>query len=152
MIKFSLLCARGHGFESWFSSGEAFETQAHSGRVLCPHCQTPDVKKAIMAPAIALGRGGEPAGPLAQGETPAKMALLDPRDLETRALLTAIHKKIYDEAEDVGTRFAEEARKIHEGYVRERPIHGMANAADARALMEEGIDILPVPSLPDELN
>ena len=152
MIKFSLLCARGHGFESWFSSGEAFETQAQSGRVLCPQCQTPDVKKAIMAPAIALGRGGKPAGPPAQGEAPVKMALLEPRDLETRALLTAIRKKIYDEAEDVGTRFAEEARKIHEGHVRERPIHGLANAADARALVEEGIDILPVPPLPDELN
>jgi hypothetical protein len=80
------------------------------------------------------------------------VALLDPRDLESRAMLTAFRKRIYEEAEDVGTRFAEEARKIHDGRGKERPIHGQTDFDEARALIEEGIEIFPVPSLPDEFN
>jgi hypothetical protein len=158
MIKFSLLCGRGHEFESWFQSGEAFETQSKAGRVLCPLCQATDVTKAIMAPAIASKNEAKRAKPLAQAEAhspveaPAKVALLDPRDLESRALITALRRRILEETEDVGMRFAEEARKIHDGLVQERPIHGQANFDDARALIEEGIEILPVPPLPDEFN
>lgn len=152
MIKFALRCVRGHEFESWFQSGEAFETQSKSGRVLCPLCQAVEVTKAIMAPAVARKGRAEQGNPPAQEEPPAKVALLDSKDQETRALITALRKRIFDEAEDVGTRFTEEARKIHDGLVQARPIHGQANAGDARALIEEGIEILPIPSLPDELN
>jgi hypothetical protein len=158
MIKFALRCARGHEFESWFQSGAAFETQSKSGRVLCPLCQATDVTKAIMAPAIASKTEAKRAKPLAQteahspAEAPAKVALLDPSDLESRALITALRRRILEETEDVGMRFAEEARKIHDGLVQERPIHGQANFDDARALIEEGIEIFPVPPLPDEFN
>ena len=152
MIKYALGCAGGHEFESWFQSGEAFETQSEAGRVLCPHCQAREVTKAIMAPAIASKTVGEHGKPPAAAEAPAKLALLDPGDLETRAMLSAFRKRIFAEAEDVGMRFAEEARKIHEGAVQERPIHGQANYGEARALIEEGIEILPIPPLPDEFN
>jgi len=154
MIKFSLLCGRGHEFESWFQSGEAFETQSKSGRVSCPICQATDVTKAIMAPAIASKSEGTLAKPPApaQAEGQAQVALLDPRDLESRAMITAFRKHIYEEAEDVGMRFAEEARKIHDGRGKERPIHGQTDFDEARALIEEGIEIFPVPSLPDEFN
>ncbi len=154
MIKFSLLCGRGHEFESWFQSGEAFETQSKSGRVSCPLCQATDVTKAIMAPAIASKSEGTLAKPPApaQAEGQAQVALLDPRDLESRAMITAFRKHIYEEAEDVGMRFAEEARKIHDGRGKERPIHGQTDFDEARALIEEGIEIFPVPSLPDEFN
>jgi hypothetical protein len=157
MIKFALLCARGHEFESWFQSGEAFETQSKSGRVLCPLCQAADVTKAIMAPAVASKNEEERAKPPAQtevsgAEARSKMALPDPRERESRAMISAFRRRIFDEAEDVGTRFAEEARKIHDGLVQDRPIHGQANFEDARALIEEGIEIFPVPPLPDELN
>ena len=67
-------------------------------------------------------------------------------------MIRAFRKHIFEDAEDVGMRFAEEARKIHDGLVQERPIHGQANIDDARALVEEGIAILPIPSLPDEFN
>jgi hypothetical protein len=163
MIKFALLCVHGHEFESWFQNGEAFETQSESGRVLCPLCQAADVTKAIMAPAVASKNVAskneeERAKPLAQAEagsgaeTQSKVALFDSREVESRAMIRAFRRRIFEEAEDVGTRFAEEARKIHEGLVQERPIHGQANFDDARALLEEGIEILPVPRLPDELN
>ncbi len=158
MIKFALLCARGHEFESWFQSGEAFETQSKSGRVLCPLCQAADVTKAIMAPVVASKNEGVRAKPpartevLSGAEAQSKMALLDPRERESRAMISAFRRRIFDDAEDVGMRFAEEARKIHDGLVQDRPIHGQANFEDARALIEEGIEIFPVPPLPDELN
>jgi hypothetical protein len=154
MIKFSLLCRRGHEFESWFQSGEAFETQSKAGRVSCPLCQATDVTKAIMAPAIASKSEAVETKSPAQEQSPShsNVALLDPRDLEARAMLSAFRRHVFKEAEDVGTRFAEEARKIHDGLVEERPIHGQANIEVARALIEEGIAILPIPPLPDEFN
>ena len=154
MIKFTLLCARGHEFESWFQSGEAFDAQVKSGLVLCPLCQATDVTKAIMAPAIASRGGAEQAEPLAQAGAgaQAKFALLDRRDLESRAMIHALRRRILEKADDVGMRFAEEARKIHNGLAPGRQIHGQASIRDARALIEEGVPVLPVPPLPDEYN
>lgn len=124
MIKFTLRCAGGHEFESWFRDGEAFEAQAKARAVVCPICLSADVGKAIMAPAIAKGRRTRLPDPPAQGEPQAKVALLDQKDHEVRALIGAFHKYVFETAEDVGTRFAEEARKIHHGLVPERPIRG----------------------------
>ncbi|MGH6812270.1 MAG: DUF1178 family protein [Methylocella sp.] len=152
MIKFALLCARGHEFQSWFQSSEAFETQVKSGLVLCPLCQATEVKKAIMAPAIASRGEAERARFPAQPRSQTKVALLDRHDLKSRAMINAFRRRILAEADDVGTRFAEEARKIHEGLVPERPIHGQASIGDARALIEEGVPVLPVPPSPDEYN
>ena len=152
MIKFALLCARGHEFQSWFRSSEAFDTQVKSGLVLCPLCQATEVTKAIMAPAIA-GRGeAEPAQPPAQAQSQTKVALLDRHDRKSRAMIDAFRRRIFAEADDVGSRFAEEARKIHNGLVPERAIHGQASIGDARALIEEGVPVLPVPPSPDEYN
>jgi hypothetical protein len=150
MIKFALLCARGHEFESWFQNGEAFETQSESGLVHCPFCQATQVTKAIMAPAITSRGEKERADPATPAES--QVALLDHRDLELRAMMDAVRKRIFDAADDVGARFPEEARKIHNGLVPERPIHGRASFEEARALIEEGVGIWPVPPLPDEHN
>jgi hypothetical protein len=151
MIKYGLVCAQGHVFQSWFQSAAVFDAQAGRGLVLCPVCQSPEVSKDIMAPSIARRRGREPeAPPLAQSQ-PA-VALLGERDKEIRAMIRALRAHISEVAEDVGPRFAEEARKIHEGLVPERPIHGQANYEDARALIEDGVAILPVPSLPEDQN
>lgn len=152
MIKFALLCARGHEFHTWFQSSEAFDTQVKSGLVLCPLCQVTEVTKAIMAPAIA-GRGeAERAKPPVQAQSQTKVALLDRHYLKSRAMIDAFRRRIFAEADDVGTRFAEEARKIHNGLVPERPIYGQASIGDARALVEEGVPVLPVPPSPDEYN
>ncbi|MGH6795284.1 MAG: DUF1178 family protein [Methylocella sp.] len=150
MIKFALLCARGHEFQSWFQSSEAFDTQVKSGLVLCPLCQAAEVTKAVMAPAIASRAEAERAIPAAQAQTQTRVALLDRLDLKSRAMINAFRKRLFEQAEDVGTRFAEEARKIHEGLVPERPIHGQASISEARALIEEGVPVLPVPPSPDE--
>ncbi|MGH6857059.1 MAG: DUF1178 family protein [Methylocella sp.] len=150
MIKFALLCARGHEFQSWFRSSEAFDAQVKSGLVLCPLCQAAEVTKAIMAPAIARGGEAERGKPRAQAQPQTKIALFNRHDLETRAMINAFRRRIFAEADDVGTSFAEEARKIHTGLVPERPIHGQASLGDARALIEEGVPVLPVPRSPDE--
>ena len=152
MIKFALLCARGHEFQSWFQSSEAFDTQVKSGLVLCPICQVTEVTKAIMAPAIASRGEAKCAKPPAQAQSQTKVALLDRHDRKSRAMIEAFRRRILWGADDVGTRFAEEARKIHNGLVPERPIHGQASIGDARALIEEGVPVLPVPPSPDEYN
>jgi hypothetical protein len=152
MIKFALLCARGHEFQSWFQSSEAFDTQVESGLVLCPLCQVAEVTKAIMAPAIASRGEAARAKPPAQAQSQTKVALLDRRDRKSRAMIEAFRRRIFAEADDVGTSFPEEARKIHNGLVPERPIHGQASIGDARALIEEGVPVLPVPPSPDEYN
>jgi hypothetical protein len=150
MIKFALLCARGHEFESWFKSGEAFDTQVKSGLVLCPLCQATEVTKAVMAPAIASGGEAMRTKIPTRAQSQAKVALLDRHDLQSRVMINAFRKRLFEQADDVGTRFAEEARKIHEGLVPERAIHGQASIDDARALIEEGVPILPVPPSPEE--
>jgi hypothetical protein len=152
MIKFALLCARGHEFHSWFQSSEAFDTQVKSGLVLCPLCQVAEVTKAIMAPPIVSRGEAERAKPPAQSHSQTKLALLDRHDLKSREFIDAFRRRIFAEADDVGTRFTEEARKIHNGLVPERPIHGLASIGDARALIEEGVPVLPVPPSPDEYN
>ena len=150
MIKFALLCARGHEFQSWFQSSEAFDTQIKSGLVLCPFCQATEVTKAIMAPAIASRGEAKRAKISAQAQSQTKVALLDWHDRKSRAMINAFRKRLLEQADDVGTRFAAEARKIHEGLVPERPIYGQASIGDARALIEEGVPVLPVPPSPDE--
>jgi hypothetical protein len=152
MIKFVLLCARGHEFQSWFRSSEAFDTQVESGLVICPLCQVTEVTKAVMAPAIASRGEAACAKPPAQSQSQTKVALLDRHDLKSRAMIDAFRRRIFAEADDVGSRFAEEARKIHNGLVPARPIHGQASIGDARALIEEGVPVLPVPPSPDEYN
>jgi hypothetical protein len=158
MIKFTLACENGHGFDSWFQNGAAFDIQSEADLVGCPVCGSSKVAKAIMAPAIT-GKHQEPRLPavlqrseVASGEAPARVALLDDKDRELRAMIETIRTRIFAEADDVGTRFPEEARKIHDGFGEDRPIHGQASFEEARALLEEGIGILPIPVLPGERN
>ena len=152
MIRYALRCVRGHEFESWFQSGAVFDAQVKAGLVACLHCGATEIGKAVMAPALA-GRGGkEPAPSVANANTQAAVNLLDQHDLEMRAMINAFRKRVFEAAEDVGTRFVEEARKIHDGLVPERPIHGRAKYEDARALIEEGMAILPLPPALDEYN
>jgi len=154
MIKFTLACENEHRFESWFQTGAAFDIQVEAGLVTCPACGARKVAKAIMAPAITGRQQEEPQAPAARrkAEAPTKVALLDTKDRELRAMIASLRTRIFAEADDVGARFPDEARKIHDGLVPERPIHGQASFEDARALLDEGIGILPIPALPDEHN
>ena len=158
MIRYALACDKGHGFDSWFADSSAFDKQAKRGLVTCPHCGSAKVEKAIMAPRIsgARKRGAAsqaaevaPAAPLADK---APVAMISPQEQEFRAKLKELREHIVKNADDVGQKFPEEARKMHYGETEHRSIYGVASPDDAKELAEEGIEFMPVPILPDERN
>ena len=157
MIKYALHCANGHAFESWFQSGLAFDALAASSLVGCPVCQSSDVAKAIMAPAVARSERGDAPG-LCEAPVPpdaasgSNVALLGAADSEKRAMIVELRRRILEHSVDLGANFAEEALKIHHGLVPDRPIHGQASVEEARQLVEEGVNIMPIPRLPGEFN
>lgn len=151
MIKYSLRCRQGHEFESWFQNGSAFDEQSGRGLVACPACASTDVAKAIMAPALSIQ--GERREPLSLNEmAPPQVTLRADEDLETQAKLRAFREKILTETDDVGDHFPEEARRIHDGIAPERAIHGRATVEQAKSLLQDGIGILPLPVLPEDMN
>ena len=165
MIKYSLICEKGHEFESWFSDSDSYDTQAKRGFVECPFCQSKKVSKALMAPSVSTSRrraamrapesgaAGE-ASPSAQPaeSAPQPVALLDDKQKQMRAMIRDLHQKLTENSTDVGSGFSSEARKMHDGESPKRSIHGQATFEEARSLAEDGIAVLPLPSLPDEKN
>ncbi len=148
MIKYALACEQAHEFESWFPSSDAFETQRKRGFVTCPFCNSAKVEKQIMAPSVArTDKTPAPAAPEAQ-----PVAVLSDKEREIRAALRALREHVLKNSENVGKGFVEEARKMHYGETEERSIYGEADLAEARALLEEGIDVLPLPVVPDDRN
>lgn len=147
MIKYALACEQAHEFETWFPSSEAFETQRKRGFVTCPFCHSPQVDKQIMAPSVA--RTDKAPAPKPE---PHAMAVLSDKEREIRAALRALREHVLRNSEDVGKDFVEEARKMHYGEAEERAIYGEADLEEARALLEEGIDVLPIPHVPDDRN
>ena len=151
MIRYSLVCEAGHGFESWFPSSDSFDTQVTRGLVTCPVCASASVGKALMVPSIArTDRDRTPAAPPPQAEAP--VALIAEPERQLRAMLRALREHVVANSEHVGARFPEEARKIHYGEAEGRAIYGEASPAEARALIEEGIDVAAIPTLPDDRN
>ncbi len=149
MIKYALACEQAHEFESWFPSSDAFETQRKRGFVTCPFCNSAKVEKQIMAPSVARTDKAPKAAPPPEAQG---YAVLSEREREIRAALRALREYVLKNSEDVGRNFVEEARKIHHGEAEERSIYGEADLAEARALLEEGIDVLPLPVVPDDRN
>ncbi len=150
MIRYALKCPEGHAFESWFQSSSTFEKLVAEGMIACPECGTSEgIEKALMAPRVspAKGRaapdGGEdPAG----GKTPP--ALTSPEERSRRKALAALQARIEASADYVGMKFASEARAIHEGLAPERPIYGETRPEEAKALIEEGVPVAPLPFTP----
>jgi hypothetical protein len=147
MIKYALACHEGHEFESWFPSSEAYDEQRRRGFVTCPLCHSPRVEKQVMAPRVARTDRAEPAPPPAESKP---VAVLSDREHELRAMLRAFRDHVTKNAEDVGDAFPDEARKMHYGEAEHRSIYGQARPAEARALLEEGIEVLPLPLMPDD--
>lgn len=141
MIRFSLVCERDHEFEAWFRSNDDFDTQMKRGFVECPACGSKKVGKALMAPSVSTGRKKEQIA-LAMGEAQ-KQAL---------AQLKAMAAKVRENADYVGDKFAEEARKIHFGETEARGIYGEATLDEARSLAEDGVEFMPIPVFPDDQN
>jgi hypothetical protein len=139
MIRYALKCSEGHSFESWFQSAAAFDTLAARGLVTCAVCGGSDVAKALMAPRVATAEPpAPPAAPLSQPSGPAEQ------------MLRAMREHLARNSTYVGGRFAAEARAMHLGEAEERMIHGEARPEEARALIEEGIPIAPLPFLPPD--
>ncbi|WP_432286779.1 DUF1178 family protein [Aminobacter sp. BA135] len=141
MIRFSLHCDHAHDFEGWFRSNDDFETQRKRGFVSCPECGSQKVEKALMAPAVSTSRKQEKVA-LAMGEQQRKMM----------AALKDLSEKVRENAENVGDKFAEEARKIHFGETEARGIYGAATLDEAKGLAEDGIEFMPLPVFPDDRN
>ena len=141
MIKFGLRCDDDHAFEGWFASSDAFETQRKRGFVTCPTCDSAKVRKALMAPAVSTSRDRAAAA----GEMARKHKALMGEMRKLRDAVTA-------NAEDVGPRFAEEARRIHYGESEPKAVYGEASKEEVTSLREEGIPVAPLPRLPDDAN
>ncbi len=159
MIRYALACHQAHEFESWFPSAEGYDTQVARGLVACPMCGSGKVEKQIMAPSIGRKereRGAMPVpAPQAQAAEvlpPQPMALLSKEEQAFRAMLRAVREHVTKNSDYVGPRFVEEARKMHYGEIEHRSIYGEATPAEARDLVEEGIEIHPLPIVPDERN
>lgn len=149
MIKYALACQEGHTFDSWFPDSAAYDKQRKRGLVACPECGSTKVEKALMSPAVL---GGERERPAPALEGPPAESLMDDRRRQAREMVARLKREIEANTDDVGGRFPEVARAIHQGEEPDRPIRGRASLNEARALIEEGVNILPVPTLADELN
>lgn len=141
MIQYSLHCSKGHRYDAWFKNAAAFDEQQARGIVTCAVCGDAAIEKAPMAPAVARTDHERVA-----------LSSTQPDAAQLRALLRAYRQKVVSEADYVGDRFAEEARKIHFEEVEARGIYGEATRDDVVALLDEGIDFMPLPDLPEEHN
>jgi hypothetical protein len=149
MIKYALGCERGHSFESWFPDSNSYDVQARRGLIACAECGSTRISKALMAPAVV---GGKKTSQRALETSATPVALLDDRQQRLREMARHLRKEIIANTDDVGSKFPEEARAIHDGEAPARSIRGQASLEEARALIEEGVGVLPLPFPPDEFN
>lgn len=160
MIRYALRCDQDHDFESWFQSSSTYDSQVKRKLVTCPICGSAKVEKAIMAPRIVgkKGRGrAAPPEPVTPATTPAAApsgptSLLMAQERELRAKLKELRDHIVKNADNVGERFANEARAMHYGDKEHRPIYGEASPEEAKSLIDEGIEVSPLPPLPEDRN
>jgi hypothetical protein len=130
VIVYNLRCRNAHEFEGWFRDSAAFDAQAKSGKLTCPVCDSHKVEKAIMAPSVSGAK---------------KSTVNDSEAKKVRQFMTGLRKYVQDNADYVGRKFPEEARKIHYGEVEHRHIYGEASLEEAKDLIEEGVDVAPLP-------
>lgn len=141
MIQYSLTCENRHAFDAWFKNAAAYDEQAKRGIVTCPICSTQKVEKSLMAPAIS--RVASEKMSFSTGH---------PQQAQLRAAMKALREKVMAEADYVGDRFADEARKIHDRESEPRGIYGEATHDEVAGMIEDGIDFMPLPSVPEDHN
>ena len=164
MIRYRLICKKSHEFETWFQNSEAFDGQVQRGHVACPNCGSIEVRKALMAPSVktsktkarpkVAARAAAAAAlpsPDAAPSTP-QIAAVSPKQRELITMIRDLRKKVLENTEYVGNKFAEEARKIHYNEAESRGISGEATLKEAKNLIDEGIEIIPLPDLPSDHN
>jgi hypothetical protein len=147
MIRYDLICDKGHAFDGWFRNSAAFDQQIKRHLVSCTHCGSEVVAKQLMAPGIPTRSNRKP-------DVAQKMlaGAVDPRTEMMMKIMREVRKNVEANAEYVGDRFADEARKIHYAESEKRGIYGEAKPEDAQALIEEGIEVHPLPRLPEDSN
>ena len=161
MIRYALACDKGHVFESWFQNSAAYERQVKAALITCPVCNSAKVEKTLMAPGVVGAKkraGAPPASPSSPrpaadtADTATPVAMMSPQEQEFRKKLKELRDHLTKNADYVGQKFPEEARKMHYGDIEHRSIYGEASPDQAKELHEEGIEFHPLPVLPDERN
>ena len=147
MIRYDLICEKGHKFDGWFSDSSAYDLQRKRGLVECTHCGSAEIEKQLMTPGIS-SKSNKKSDVPQQMMTPP----VDPRMQQMLHMMREMRAHVEKNAENVGENFVEEARKIHYHESEKRGIYGVATPDDARSLVEEGIDVYPLPLLPEDTN
>jgi hypothetical protein len=142
VIRYTLRCERDHEFEAWFRSMADYDRSAKERRIACLACGSAEVEKAPMAPSLSGTKKDDNV----------TLAAPDPRSAAMREMVKEFRKRVTENADYVGDRFAEEARKIHYEEVEARGIYGEATPEQARELYDEGIEFQPLPRIPDDRN
>jgi hypothetical protein len=163
MIKYTLACEKKHTFESWFASSDAYDKQVKKKLVTCPVCDSAKVEKALMAPQLTARSNKRRSRPApapspapavesaAATEAPA-LPMVSPQEKEFRAKLKELRDHLVKNADNVGNKFPEEARKMHYGETEHRSIYGEASPEEAKKLIDEGVEVHPLPVLPEDRN
>lgn len=156
MIRYTLICDKKHRFEVWFGSSAEYDKQHKRKLVTCPACGSSKVDKAIMAPAISSAgkrrSSAEPTTNEPAAAPAAPVAMVSPQELELRTKLKELRDHLIKNADNVGKKFPEVARKMHYGEIEHRSIYGEASPEEAKELHEEGVEFHPIPVLPDDRN
>lgn len=147
MIRYDLICDKAHAFDGWFRDSEAYDAQSAAGELQCPVCGSTVIDKQLMTPGIPAkaNRRGESRRPVFAAQKEGKVA-------ELIEAVRNLRRQIEENADYVGDRFAEEARKIHYNEVEPRGIYGEASLEEAKSLLEEGVEVHPLPPLPEDAN
>lgn len=140
MIKYTLKCDDGHAFESWFANAAAYDSLLSAGHVSCAVCGSAQISKAIMAPRVATARGRAPEDEAAPAAVP--------QTTEAQAALAQMRADVEKNATYVGNDFARKARDMHLGDTPDTPIWGEANLKEAKALIDDGVPVAPLPFIP----
>jgi len=165
MIKYALVCDKKHTFETWFANSAAYDKQVKRKLVTCPVCDSAKVEKALMAPRLT-ARSNKRSGKVIEHHAAAEstvatpvpapesspVAMMSPQEKEFRTKLKELRDHLVKNSDNVGNKFPEEARKMHYGETEHRSIYGEASPEEAKELIEEGVELLPLPVLPDDRN
>lgn len=168
MIRYSLQCDKGHAFEGWFRSSDDYDRQRKGRLVTCPSCGASKVEKAVMAPSVVTSEKAKTSRrkkaheiaiaqaavslPAADTTAMAQSLAVSPEQRAVLRRMRALRDEMLKTSDYVGPKFAEEARRLHEEDAPKRGIHGEASPDEVKSLLEDGIDVLPIPVLPDDTN
>jgi len=152
VIRYSLLCEAGHGFESWFRSSDDYDKQRKRGQLTCPACGNAQIEKQIMKPSVARTDKGRSKAAIPAAPDPAPVTMMSPQEEFLRSKLKELREHVTKNADYVGDKFPEVARQMHYEEVERRSIYGEAKPDEVKELIDEGVEVHPLPVLPEDRN